>query len=196
MSFPERLAFARFGVSQALPAEVEPRKSGKPVPASPHVFVEDVAQQAVARLELPKPVIHTSPDENRAQVVHVPTWMWVQKSTWGPVTKTAEVTDVRVTATARPRSAVWSMGDGEQVTCRGPGTPYSTRYRPEATSPDCGHVYRRASLSAPGGKFTVLVRVMWDVEWTGGGKSGVVRGLTVDAERQLVVDEVQTVVVR
>lgn len=197
MLFPERLAFARLGVSQALPPEEKEKQAdGKSAPAPPRVSVEEVAQQAVARLELPKPVIHTSPDEDRAQVVHVPTWMWVEKSTWGPVSRTAEVTGVRVTATARPRSAVWSMGDGEQVTCRGPGTPYSVRFRPEATSPDCGHVYRRASVSAPGGRFTVSVRVTWDVEWTGGGKSGVVRGLTIGAERQLVVDEVQTVVVR
>ncbi len=72
--------------------------------------LEAVVQRAVQRLTLPEPVIRTSPDEDFVQVVHVPTWMWVERSTWGPVSVTASVEDVSVTATARPRRAVWSMG--------------------------------------------------------------------------------------
>ncbi|MFJ9710878.1 hypothetical protein [Streptomyces sp. NPDC101234] len=162
----------------------------------PQVSVEAVARQAVERLQLPEPVIHMSPDEDSAQVVHVPTWMWVEKSSWGPVTETVSVPGVQVTATARPRLAVWSMGDGSTVSCTGSGTPYSAKYRPDAKSPDCGYTYRRASLAQPDKRFTVSVRVTWDVEWRGGGQSGVVPGLMIGAERQLVVDEVQAVVVR
>ncbi|MFM9446959.1 hypothetical protein [Streptomyces acidiscabies] len=163
---------------------------------APQVSVAAVVQQAVQRLELPSPVIRTSPDENFVQVVHVPTWMWVEKSSWGPVSETVKVPGVQVTATARPRVAVWSMGDGATVTCTGPGTPYTAGQRPERASPDCGHTYRRSSLAEAGGKFTVSVRVAWDVEWRGGGQSGVVPGLGIGAERQLVVDEVHAVVVR
>ncbi|MEU5308789.1 hypothetical protein [Streptomyces sp. NPDC021562] len=163
---------------------------------APQISVEAVARQAVERLQLPEPVIHTSPDEDSAQVVHVPTWMWVEKSSWGPVTETVSVPGVQVTATARPRLAVWSMGDGSTVSCTGPGTPYSAKYRPDAESPDCGYTYRRSSLAQPDKRFTVSVRVTWDVEWRGGGQSGVVPGLVIGAERQLVVDEVQAVVVR
>ncbi|MFE6287855.1 hypothetical protein [Streptomyces sp. NPDC057877] len=169
-------------------------QSGKP--GRREISVAEVARQAVERLELPEPVIRTSPDEDYVQVVHVPTWMWVDKGVWGPVSETAEVPGVRVTATARPRAAVWSMGDGATVTCRGPGTPYSARYRPQSESPDCGYTYRRSSLGEPGGAFTVSVRVTWDVEWRGGGQAGAIPGLVVSAERQLVVDEVQAVVTR
>ncbi|OIK01080.1 hypothetical protein BIV25_06040 [Streptomyces sp. MUSC 14] len=158
--------------------------------------VEVVAQQAVRRLKLPTPVIHTSPAEDFVQVVHVPTWMWVEHSTWGPVSASAAVEGVEVTATARPRQAVWSMGEGGQVVCRGPGTPYSDVYSPKDSSPDCGYTYQRASLSVPGRAYTVSVQVTWDVEWHGGGQAGVVPGLAMTAERQLVVDEVQTVVTR
>ncbi|WP_233273570.1 hypothetical protein [Streptomyces broussonetiae] len=160
------------------------------------VPVEVVVQQAVKRLKLPKPVIHTSPDEDFVQVVHVPTWMWVEHSTWGPVSASAAVEGTQVTATARPRQAVWSMGDGGQVVCRGPGTPYSDAYSPKASSPDCGYTYRRASLSVPGRAYTVSVQVAWDVEWHGAGRTGVVPGLVMSAERRLVVDEVQAVVTR
>ncbi|MFF4960221.1 hypothetical protein ACFY2Z_24725 [Streptomyces sp. NPDC001222] len=162
----------------------------------PQISVATVAQQAVQRLELPNPVIRTSPREDFVQVVHVPTWLWVEHSTWGPVTASVSVEGVTVTATARPRKAVWSMGEGGQVVCVGPGTPYSDAYDPKASSPDCGYTYRRASVSSPGGAFTVSVQVTWDVEWHGGGQAGVVPGLVMTAQRQLVVDEVQAVVTR
>lgn len=169
----------------------------KPNPgARQQVPVEVVVQRAVERLELPTPVIRTSPDEDFAQVVHVPTWMWVERSTWGPVSASAAVDGVKVTATARPQRAVWLIGEGGTVVCGGPGTPYSDAHSPKASSPDCGYTYRLASLSAPDRAFTVSVRVTWDVEWHGAGQVGVVPGLVMTGQRQLVVDEVQTVVRR
>ncbi|WP_234025188.1 hypothetical protein [Streptomyces sp. MspMP-M5] len=156
--------------------------------------VREIVRQAVSRLRLPKPVIHTSPREDLAQVVRVPTWIWVDKGTWGSVATSAAVDGVSVTAKARPRKAVWSMGDGAVVECRGPGTPYSDRFDPKESSPDCGYTYQQASTSMPGKAFPVKVQVVWDVEWEGGGKSGVVPGLVMAAERPLVVDEVQAVV--
>ncbi|WP_246260607.1 hypothetical protein [Streptomyces typhae] len=126
----------------------------------------------------------------------MPTWMWVERGSWEPVSTSAAVEGVKVTATARPRKAVWSMGEGGSVVCRGPGTPYSDAFSPKASSPDCGYTYRRASLSPPGGAYRVSVQVTWDVEWHGGGQAGVVPGLAMTAQRQLVVDEVQAVVTR
>ncbi|MEU6145684.1 hypothetical protein ABZ848_35765 [Streptomyces sp. NPDC047081] len=172
-------------------------KAKKPKPGGAHqVHVQVVVQQAVKRLKLPKPVIRTSPGEDLMQVVHVPTWMWVEGRTWGPVSTSAAVDGVKVTATARPQMAVWSMGEGGQVVCRGPGTPYTDTYSPKASSPDCGYTYQRASLSVPGRAYTVSVQVTWDVEWQGAGQSGVVPGLVMTAQRRLVVDEVQAVVTR
>lgn len=177
-----------------------PRFDGeKPKKPSPkrgqRVPVEGVVRRAVEKLRLPEPVIRTSPDEDDVQVVGVPTWMWVQHSRWAPVTQTAEVPGLRVTATAIPRRAVWSMGEGGVVTCTGPGTSYSREFRPEVPSPDCGYTYRVSSLAGVGRKFKVSVRVAWDVEWRGGGQSGRLPGLVITAERPLVVDEVQAVVV-
>ncbi|WP_261802026.1 hypothetical protein [Streptomyces sp. ISID311] len=169
-----------------------PRKSK----VSAHVSMKVVAQRVVERLKLPRPVIRTSPREDFVQVVHVPTWMWVERRTWAPVSTSAAVDGVEVTATARPRKAVWSMGDGGVVECRGPGTPYSDSYGPKASSPDCGYTYQRGSLGEPKRAFTVSVRVTWDVEWHGNGQTGRVPGLVMAAERQLVVDEVQSVVTR
>ncbi|WP_306474100.1 hypothetical protein [Streptomyces sp. Ru87] len=169
----------------------------KPKPGDEQqVPVEVVAQRAVERLELAEPVIRTSPDEDFVQVVHVPTWIWVESETWDPVSVSASAGGVEVTATARPRKAVWSMGEGGRVVCRGPGTPYSRAYGPGEPSPDCGYTYRRASLSEPGRAYRVSVQVTWDVQWQGAGRSGDVPGLVMEASRDLVVDEVQAVVRR
>jgi hypothetical protein len=158
------------------------------------VPVETVVERAVRQLRLPQPVIRTSPDAGVDQVVRVPTWLWVERSDWEPVSTSVAVTGVRVTATARPVRAVWSMGDGGSVVCRGPGTPYSDSFRPDQPSPDCGYTYLRSSRSEPGGAFPVTVRVEWDVTWHGAGRTGDVHGLATSAQRQLVVDEVQAVV--
>ncbi|MFI0818586.1 hypothetical protein ACH4TX_19090 [Streptomyces sp. NPDC021098] len=158
--------------------------------------VEVVVRRAIEKLRLPEPVIRMSPDEDFVQVVGVPTWMWVERNTWGPVTEAAEVPGLKVMATARPREAVWSMGEGGTVTCAGPGTEYSGKFRPEQSSPDCGYTYRRSSTADSGGAFRVSVRVMWDVEWHGGGQAGRVPGLVIAAEKSVAVDEVQAVVVR
>lgn len=167
------------------------QKSSKPV--GKEVPVEEVVQRAVVELRLPKPVPRVSPDEGFAQVVHVPTWLWVERSGWGPVSKSAAVEGVEVTATARPKKAVWDMGDGGVVVCRGPGTPYSSRFGGKSSSPDCGHTYRRSSSESPEGKFRVRVTVFWDVSWSGAGRSGVVPGITRSSEMRLSVEEVQAV---
>jgi hypothetical protein len=175
-----------------------PVGAGKPRVVKRDGRVSDgvVARRVVEEVRLPRPVIHTSPDEDFAQVVGVPTWLWVDRAGWGSVTKSVELPGLRVVATARPREAVWSMGEGGSVVCRGPGTPFSVGFRPEDSSPDCGYTYRRSSAGESDRAFGVSVRVVWDVEWHGGGRRGVVRGLVISAERRLVVDEVQAVVVR
>lgn len=163
---------------------------GRGIPAS------TVVERVVKQLRLPQPLIRTSPDMGSVQVVRVPTWLWVERSGWRPVSTSVAVNGVTVTATARPIRAVWSIGDGGGVVCSGPGTPYSDAYRPERPSPDCGYTYQRTSRSAPGGAFPVSVRVVWNVDWHGGGRAGSVPGLVTTARRQLVVDEVQAVVTR
>ncbi|WP_280691812.1 MULTISPECIES: hypothetical protein [unclassified Kitasatospora] len=49
------------------------------------------AEQAVSKLELPKPVVRMSPSELANQVVGVPVWLWVEGSSWAPVKSSAAV---------------------------------------------------------------------------------------------------------
>ena len=72
----------------------------------------------------PAPEIRLNPPAGEEQVVNVPTWMWLDRSAWQPVSATASAGAVTVTATASPRSVRWDMGNGDVVVCDGPGTPY------------------------------------------------------------------------
>lgn len=169
------------------PAKDTPQQPDTPTP-------EQLAQQAVEQLVLPKPVIRMSPHADAAQVVGVPTWLWIDAALWRPVSKTANVPGMAVTATATPKRVVWSTGDGATVECAGPGTPYSRTFAPEADSPDCGHVFRRSSAGRADEAFTVTATMTWDVVWHGGGQGGRFPGLRTAAQIPVKVTEVQALV--
>lgn len=141
------------------------------------VFVPDavdpltLAQEALRRLPLPLPSVGTSPPPDRDQVVHVPTWLWVEDA-WAPVSATASVPGVSVTVTAVPDSVAWEMGNGDSVVCDGPGTPYDPS-RPDAEqSTDCSYTYTASSAGQPGERFTVTATQRWRVTWTAIGVAG------------------------
>jgi hypothetical protein len=157
-----------------------PGEDGEPGP-SPAAL----AQRAYEQLQLPEPAIQASPSGD--QLVQVPTWLWLQE--WGEVSATAEVPGVSVTATARPESVEWSMGDGTTVECTGPGTPYRAQADPSSPSPDCGHTYRSSSAGQPDEAYPVEVQVRWTVTWSGAGQSGTFPGLTTTAETSFRVEE-------
>jgi hypothetical protein len=190
----EPSATATIGVGGAQPGEwVFPECSGPgaidpmpPVwvtgtgPAAATVAVNPVvvAEQAVQQLGLGSPSIEMAPPPGSPQLVGVATWLWIDPGAWQDKTATAAAGPVTVTATATPSKVVWDMGDGNSVTCSGPGTPYSAS-DPNATT-DCSYTW-----PAPG-SFTVTATVYWSVTWTatgaaGGGDLGVQAGPAAQA---------------
>lgn len=165
--------------------------SQAPRGGAPSLSPADVAQLAYNQLRLPSPRIRTNPVDRH--LVNLPSWLWLDRSGWEPVSATASVPGVSVTATATPESVVWRMGDGSTVACDGPGTPYPAGIDPEASSPDCGHTYRRSSLGEPNDQFRVLVTMTWTVHWSGTGRRGTFPGLTTTEETAVVVAESQAV---
>lgn len=136
------------------------------------------ATEVVARMQLQGIKIGMTPkgaDERGVGAVGLPAWMWVGNTgdplSWGPYTVTEEVDGVQVTATARPKVVTWDMGDGTQVACEGPGTPYERSFG-KKESPDCGHTYMEM------GNYTVAAITTWSVEWEAEGESGVIETLT------------------
>ena len=170
-------------------------QSAPAAPSGEGALSEAVVRQAMAQLQLPKPVVRMSPDAGAAQVVRFPTWLWVDASGWRPVSKTVQVPGASLTATATPQRVAWSMGDGGSVTCAGPGTPYSSSYPAGSSSPDCGYIYQRSSARQPDETFMVKATVVWDVVWQGAGKSGTVPGMEMTSQVPVRVSEVQSVVV-
>jgi hypothetical protein len=155
----------------------------------------ELGRIAASRLLLPRPEVVVNPPAPAPQLVMLPTWLWVEE-TWWSVSRSASasVPGVTVTATATPIRVVWSMGDGTTVTCEGSGTPYTSEVgSPASASPDCGHIYRRASSAQPGGLFEVSATVTWQVSWSGGGASGVAGPLFSTATVPVTVVEVRSV---
>ncbi|CAM3756100.1 ATP/GTP-binding protein [Kibdelosporangium persicum] len=156
--------------------------------ATPILSPAQVAEMARKRLQLPTPRISANPAGD--QLVNLPTWMWLS-SGWEPVSATASVPGVSVTATAKPTSVSWSMGDGSTVTCTGAGTPFRAGSDPRAPSPDCGHTYRTSSAKQAGQAFPVTATVHWAVTWSGAGQGGTFPNLTTTGNAAFRVAESQ-----
>jgi hypothetical protein len=147
--------------------------------------------EAVKRLRLPAPAIRLNPAPPAAQVVHLPTWLWLDPSSWATRTATASVPGLSVTATATPVSVRWSTGDGATLTCPGAGTPWTDGTDPRKASPDCGHTY---TVTSGQGTFRVTATTTWTVSWAGGGASGTEPALTSTASADLKVAGLPTVI--
>ncbi len=160
----------------------------------PAATPRDVALEAAKAIHLSAPALRMSPGADTPQWVNFPTFLWTDSAAWRPLSATASVPGLSVSATATPVRLTWEMGDGSTVACAGPGTPFTDATPATASSPDCGHVYRRAADSEPSGKFTVRATETWRVTWAGGGQSGVLPEMTETTSIAVRVAESQALV--
>ncbi len=141
-----------------------------PAPAAPAVDPEVLAEQAAARLDVAPPEVQLSPKAGVDQIVQLRTWMWV--ANWEPDSATASVPSVSATVTATPASVTWDMGNGDEVVCSGPGTPFDFSRPEEEQSTDCSYTYRHSSTSQPGGVYQLSATMTYDVSWSASGAPG------------------------
>ncbi|MFF4506658.1 hypothetical protein [Streptomyces sp. NPDC001401] len=156
---------------------------------APQPTPAQLAQVARNQLRLPSTQIQANPAGE--QLVNLPTWLWLDRGEWGTVSATASVPGVSVTAVARPKSVVWTMGDGRSVTCGGPGTPHGASMSPKSPSPDCGYTYRTSSAGQPDSAYAVSATVHWTVTWAGAGQTGVFPDMTTTSNADFRVAESQ-----
>lgn len=148
--------------------------NGSAPPAGPPVDPRVLAERAIASLVLRAPDIRMAPPPGSTSgLVGLPVWMWTERGDeyLGPTRQSVSAGGVTVAAVGEVSRIVWDMGDGTTITC-GAGTPYSPGA--ERESPDCGHVYAKASSRhvPGGGPWPITATSMWTVTWSGGGLSG------------------------
>ena len=155
---------------------------GGGVPAAPRITGAQLARHAFAGIKVSAPVPVLSPS---TAVVNYQTWLWIQGG-WSDQSATASVPGLSATVTAAPTRVVWSMGDGGQVVCDGPGVAWSPA-DPAATT-DCSYTY-----STPG-RFTATVTVFYGASWSASdGTAGQLGAVTGHATFPVTVDEIQAV---
>ncbi|MGI8414950.1 MAG: hypothetical protein ACR2P2_01830 [Nakamurella sp.] len=163
------------------PAPGQPAPAAPPPPPPPSA--EEVSKIAIANLPVPAPTLNMGPGRDTA-VVHQPLWLWVDNP--GPITATANLVGVQVTATAKLTKTTWDMGEpvgkpgsGKDqhkaaVVCQGAGTqPPAAQDLPDSPAdwkPACGYSYQWRSTIARTGKqscqWPVTAVTQWTVTWT------------------------------
>lgn len=156
-----------------------PSTPGSPAPAgggggapAPPPSPGALAVQALNRTPLPAPSMAMSPGGTIPLLVNLPTFLWIDPAQWRPVTASASAGAVTSTVTATPQRVVWDMGQGDTVTCDGPGAAYVPSLSDDAQPSDCKFTYRASSARTPDKTFTVTATVEWSVTWTASGAPG------------------------
>lgn len=126
--------------------------------------VPALIQQALGEATLVDPTIDLNPPGE--QVTNVSSWLWVAPGGWAAVVASATAGGVTATVTASPMAVVWNLGDGDTVTCPGPGVPYD-RSKPAAEqSTYCTYTWRTSSAAQPGAVYVVTATIEYQVTTT------------------------------
>ena len=162
------------------------------VPEGGPVDPLSLALEARDTVPIGHPAIHTSPDGDGRLYTQVPTWFWVDDTWWQPYTVTVTAGRVTTTLTATPTRAHWDAGDGERVTCEGPGVTWRTGMSDDETY--CKHTYRHSSAGRSTGTYPLTVTIEFSIGWTSNvGQTGSLAGVTRTATREVEVGEIQAV---
>ena len=184
----------RMGVPGLLPSRFwapDAGAAGAPATVDPVVL----AEEAIERMNLVNPRVGATPlGTGKPGVVGIETWLWLANdgpTAFGPITRTATAGAVSVTATAEVSKVVWDMGNGDEVTCRTPGTEWSRSFGQRMDSPTCGYTYLTDSGDARGDAYQVTATTHWRVEWDGAGQSGVIEFTLTGPSRDMPIVELQ-----
>ncbi len=122
-------------------------------------------------MPLPTPQMGMAPRPDIPQLVNLATFLWVSGG-WQSVTASASAGGVTSTVTAVPERVVWDMGEGDRVTCNGPGVPYDPNLSDDAQPSNCRFTYPFSSARSPDKTFTVTATIEWHVTWSASGAPG------------------------
>ena len=152
---------------------------GDPPPADvPQAVTPEVlAKLAYAEIRVPGTEVTLSPEGDSK--VNLPTWVWLDKAEFKPVSVTARVPvlGIQATTTATLKSLTLEPGtedatlypaSGECPIKKGSiGTPYTKGSADK--DPPCGLTYLRDSGD---GSYPLRATITWEIHWTGTGVAG------------------------
>ncbi|MCX4549011.1 hypothetical protein [Streptomyces sp. NBC_01500] len=163
------------------------------------VTPEILAHLAYAQIRVPDTKVNLAPANDTK--VNLPTWAWLDKTNFKPVSVTAYVPGVRATTTAKPISMKLEPGtaDAELYPSSGEctfgadgsiGTPYAKGDADK--TPPCGLTYLRAS--GDNGPYQLKATITWKISWTGtGGAGGDLPDGTFGTTQDVTVQEIQAI---
>ncbi|WP_405565533.1 hypothetical protein [Streptomyces sp. NBC_01180] len=175
---------------------------GAPPPNAQAVSPEILAHLAYAEVRVPGTKVTLAPSNNTK--VNLPTWAWLDKSDFKPVSVTASVPVLAIEATtvAKPVSLKLDPGTSDAETYPGSGectfngdgsigTPYVKGDADK--TPPCGLTYLRASGS--NGPYKLKATITWNISWTGTGqpKPKDLPDGTFGTTQDVTVDEIQAI---
>ena len=155
-----------------------------------------ILSSAMGALNPPAPTIHTSPSHRAGLLVQTPTWLWLPPSYWRTYSTTIMVWGYVVTIFATPTTVRWKMGNGDSVTCIGPGTPWIPGFSDALST--CNYTYRHSSDGASGNRFRITATVTFVGSFTTvglGGTRGPLGAVTRSSSVRAPVAEIQGLVV-
>lgn len=169
-----------------------------------HPSAGTLAQEAESEVSLPQPVVQTNPNEVGGvpgTIVNVLTWLWVDPSMWHAYSATASSGGLSATVVADPISVMWSTGDGDGLTCDGPGVVFNQLLPWAWQSTYCGHIYTITSAGQPssgggpnGAGFLLSAKVLWSVSWSASdGQTGSLPEMVTASSTRLRVEQIQSV---
>ncbi|POX51490.1 hypothetical protein C3489_19855 [Streptomyces sp. Ru71] len=176
------------------------KDGGAPPADTPQaISPELLAQLAYAEIRVPSTTVELAP--RNVTKVNLPTWAWLESAKFKPVSVTASVPllGISATTTAEPVSLRIRPGTGDAVTYPASGEcqihdgrigePY-VRGNADRTPP-CGVKYLRSSES---GAYKLQATVTWKISWTSTtGQGGDLPPGTFGTDQDVVVQEVQSV---
>ncbi|MFJ2735662.1 MULTISPECIES: hypothetical protein [unclassified Streptomyces] len=172
-------------------------------PDVPNAITPQVlAELAYNRILLPETLVTLAPQN--VTKVNLPTWAWLDPSTFKPVQVTASLDvaglNIQATTTAKPVSLKLQPGTAAAETYPASGEcainddgsigePYA-RGKSDQTPP-CGIKYLRSSANGP---YNLKATITWKINWTGtGGAGGDLPDGAFGATQNVTVQEIQSV---
>ncbi len=170
--------------------------------ASAYGAYHDVVQEAVDRLAPPRPRMLLTPPHDARHIVGIPTWLAVDRDAWSTHRMTVSAGDVHVEVLLDPLVVNWTLGDGVERSCTGPGPVFDPARAHDAQTSDCTHTWLVAPSVAAGHPelvtYSVTARILYEASYildvdgaSASGDLGRVAGPVV--RHEVVVRDVQAV---